>query len=167
MEDKFEFDDIFRLYYSQLFFFARQYVDDDNDCDDIVSSAYEDAWRHFADIERKAAQTWLFVNVKRKCLDWLRHQQSYRFYAKLQLQLAQRTTDDNDPLETKERMEKVARLLDMLPENTRKIFTRCYVDEKKYREVAEELEISTETVKKHVVRALKILRQAREIHKNS
>lgn len=167
MEDKFEFDDIFRLYHSQLFFFARQYVDDDNDCDDIVSSAYEDAWRHFADIERKAAQTWLFVNVKRKCLDWLRHQQSHRFYAKLQLQLAQRTTDDNDPLETKERMEKVARLLDMLPENTRMIFTRCYVDEKKYREVAEELEISTETVKKHVVRALKILRQAREIHKNS
>ena len=167
MEDKLEFDDIFRLYYSQLFFYARQYVDDENECDDIVSSAYEDAWRHFADIERKAAQTWLFVNVKRKCLDWLRHQQSHRFYAKLQLQLAQRSTDDIDPLETEERMEKAMRQLNLLPENTRKIFTRCYVDGKKYREVAEELKISTETVKKHVVRALKILRQSRENHKNN
>ena len=167
MEDKFEFDDIFRLYYSQLFFYARQYVDDENECDDIVSSAYEDAWRHFAVIERKAAQAWLFVNVKRKCLDWLRHQQSHLCYAKLQLQLAQRSTDDNDPLETEEQMEKVERLLDTIPYNTRKIFTRCYVDGKKYREVAEELDISTETVKKHVVRALKILRQARENHKNT
>ena len=161
MEDKLEFDDIFRLYYSQLFFFAMQFVDDENECYDIVSSAYEDAWRHFTEIDRKAAQTWLFVNVKRKCLDWLRHQEHHRAYVKLHLHIAQRTTDDNDPLETLDKMKKVAALLDSLPPNTRDIFTRCYIDGKKYREVAEELSISTETVKKHVVRALKILRQGR------
>ena len=66
MDERFEFDDIFRLYYSQLFFFAMQYIGDENECDDIVSSAYEDAWRYFADIDRKAAQSWHFVNVKRK-----------------------------------------------------------------------------------------------------
>lgn len=162
MDERFEFDDIFRQYYSQLFFFAMQYIGDENECDDIVSSAYEDAWRYFANIERKAAQSWLFVNVKRKCLDWLRRQEHHRAYAKLHLHIAQRTTDDTDPLETKERMDRVARLLEQLPDNTRDIFTRCYVDGKKYREVAEELSISTETVKKHVVRALKMLRQGRE-----
>ena len=161
MEEKFEFDDIFRMYYSQLFFFALQFVDDENECDDIVSSAYEDAWRHFADIDRKAAQSWLFVNVKRKCLDWLRHQDHHRAYAKLHLHIAQRTTDDTDPLEIQEKMELVSMLVESLPPNTRDIFTRCYIDGKKYRDVAEELSISTETVKKHVVRALKILRQGR------
>ena len=161
MEDKLEFDDIFRMYYSQLFFFAMQFVDDEDECDDSVSSAYEDAWRHFADIDRKAAQAWLFINVKRKCLDWLRHQNHYRTYAKLQLHIAQRTTDETDPLETQEKMERVNRLLDSLPQNTRDIFTRCYIDGKKYREVAEEFTISSETVKKHVIRALKILRQGR------
>lgn len=55
MDERFEFDDIFRLYYSQLFFFAMQYIGDENECDDIVSSAYEDAWRYFANIDRKAA----------------------------------------------------------------------------------------------------------------
>ena len=161
MEDKLEFDDIFRMYYSQLFFFAMQFVDDEDECDDIVSSAYEDAWRHFADIDRKAAQAWLFINVKRKCLDWLRHQNHYRTYAKLQLHIAQRTTDETDPLETQEKMERVNRLLDSLPQHARDIFTRCYIDGKKYREVAEEFTISSETVKKHVIRALKILRQGR------
>lgn len=37
MDERFEFDDIFRLYYSQLFFFAMQYIGDENECDDIVS----------------------------------------------------------------------------------------------------------------------------------
>ena len=161
MDNKAEFDEIFRLYYSQLYFFARQHIDDANECDDIVSSAYEDAWRHFAQIERKAAKTWLFVNVKNKCLDWLRHQERHRNYVALHVHLSEKTTGDADPLEAEERMRKIDRTINSLPKTTRDIFVRCYVDGMKYREVAEEMQISTETVKKHIVRALRMLKELR------
>ncbi|MGM9698208.1 MAG: RNA polymerase sigma factor [Prevotella sp.] len=167
MNNQAEFDEIFSLYYSQLYFFARQHVDDANECDDIVSSAYEDAWRHFANIERKSAKTWLFVNVKNKCLDWLRRQVLHRNYAELHAHLCSISTVDDDPVEFEERCRYVERVVEMLPRTTRTIFTRCYVDGKKYREVAEEMEISPETVKKHIVRALRLLKEAREKYKNN
>ena len=161
MDNKAEFDEIFRLYYSQLYFFARQHIDDANECDDIVSSAYEDAWRHFAQIERKAAKTWLFVNVKNKCLDWLRHQERHRNCVELYVRLSEKTTGDADPLEAEDRMRIIDRTINSLPKTTRDIFVRCYVDGMKYREVAEEMQISTETVKKHIVRALRMLKELR------
>lgn len=43
--------------------------------------------------------------------------------------------------------------MDGLPQTTREILTACYLEEKKYKEVAEERNISKETVKKHIVRA--------------
>ena len=42
MRDDLNFDDLFRLYYDSLFRFARQFINDDEDCHDIVSNAYED-----------------------------------------------------------------------------------------------------------------------------
>ena len=41
METETEFDDIFRLYYSQLFVYALQLINDEEECYDIVNSAYE------------------------------------------------------------------------------------------------------------------------------
>ena len=41
---------------------------------------------------------------------------------------------------------------------SKEILEACYIQGKKYKEVAEEMKISISTVKKHMVRALKILR---------
>ena len=38
------------------------------------------------------------------------------------------------------------------------ILEACYIHNKKYKEVAEEKSISTSTVKKHIIKALKVLR---------
>jgi RNA polymerase sigma-70 factor (ECF subfamily) len=46
-----------------------------------------------------------------------------------------------------------------LTPQTQLILQECYVNRKKYKEVAEELEISTNTVKKHIVKALKTIRE--------
>ena len=45
-----------------------------------------------------------------------------------------------------------------LPEQQRKVLMRCVVDGKKYKEVAEELGITLNTVKTHLTRALAFLR---------
>ncbi|MDY4645071.1 RNA polymerase sigma factor, partial [Prevotella sp.] len=42
---------------------------------------------------------------------------------------------------------------------TRQILKLCYVERKKYREVAVELQISESAVKKHIMQALSYMRQ--------
>lgn len=39
---------------------------------------------------------------------------------------------------------------------------RCYIDGKKYKDVAEEFGVSISTIKKHMVKALKILAEFRQ-----
>jgi RNA polymerase sigma-70 factor (ECF subfamily) len=53
----------------------------------------------------------------------------------------------------------VEKMLAQLPPQTRKILELCYLHRKKYAEVAEEMNISPDTVKKHVTKALKMLRE--------
>lgn len=50
-------------------------------------------------------------------------------------------------------------LIGTLTPQTRHILEACYFQDKRYADVAEELDISTSTVKKHIVQALKVLRK--------
>ena len=52
----------------------------------------------------------------------------------------------------------VYKILDKLPPLTRQVLEGCFLEKKKYKEVAEEKSISTSTVKKHIIKALKVLR---------
>ena len=56
----------------------------------------------------------------------------------------------------------VERVLNELKPPTKEIFISCYVHYKEYREVAEKMGISVNTVKKHIVKALKIIREKRK-----
>ena len=57
-----------------------------------------------------------------------------------------------------ERFARVEEKLALLPEKQREVFLKCVVEEKKYQEVADELDVSINTIKKHMTRALKFLR---------
>lgn len=65
--------------------------------------------------------------------------------------------------EMKEREEKIKQVLDSLQPVTLAIFTRCFVQHMKYAEAAADLQVSVATVKKHIVRALKQIRDLREV----
>ena len=60
--------------------------------------------------------------------------------------------------ENDERFARVEEKLALLPDKQREVFLKCLVEEKKYQEVADELDVSINTIKKHMSRALKFLR---------
>lgn len=49
--------------------------------------------------------------------------------------------------------------IELLPLQTRKVFNECFLKGRKYKDVAEELQISVNTVKTHITRALQFLRK--------
>ena len=59
MEEKTEFDDIFRLYYTRLFVYAFQMIGTKEECQDIVNSAYEHVWMNFQLMDRSTVRSFL------------------------------------------------------------------------------------------------------------
>lgn len=159
MLKKKEFNAIFRENYSQLLFFARQYVSDEETCRDIVQAAFERLWQHFSSVEPEKVKSFLYVTARNSCIDHARHELRHRKYARYVATMSSYATDPSTLMEREELVARVSRQIDSLEPHTREIFVACYVDRKKYREVAEEMGISTSTVKKHIIRALKELRK--------
>lgn len=164
MLEKKEFDAIFRENYSQLLFFARQYVSDEEACRDIVSSAFERLWQHFSNIDLHKAKSFLYITTRNFCIDHTRHESRHREYARYVATMSSYATDPSTLMEREELVAKVGRHIDCLKPPTREIFMACYVDRKKYREVAEDMGISISTVKKHIIKALKAIRRESDNH---
>lgn len=164
MEDKQLFDMLFRTYYEPLFYFARQYVLDDDDCHDIVEGAFEQLWSLHGDVHPDTVRALLYTQVRNRCIDHLRHQQQRQRYANFVAHHSEQYIDERayDLQADRERIVKY--VLDTIGEPTRSILLASYVDGKKYKEVAEMMGISVSTVKKHMVKALKTIREMRKKH---
>lgn len=165
MRETQDFDRIFRLYYAELLTYALRYVNREEDCHDIVATAYEDVWRNFGAIDELTVRQFLYTNVRNKCIDHLRRQQCHQRYVEATALLSQDYIDETLAQEHEERMKTALQVVGSLKSPTREILEACYLHGKKYQEVAEEMGISLSTVKKHMVRALKTLRDIKKTFK--
>ena len=68
-----------------------------------------------------------------------------------------------EPNEEDERLTDIKNVIKTLSPKTQLVFQECYINKRKYKEVAEELDITADGVKKHIIKALKTIRE--EIHK--
>jgi RNA polymerase sigma-70 factor (ECF subfamily) len=159
-----EFDTLFRNLYGELYVFARRFIAHEADCEDIVSDAFEDVWRNLSCLTSATVRSFLYRDVRNKCIDFLRRQTVRRQYADLMASVTQGYDSADGLTELHERERIVSDVLESLPDYTRQIFTACYVDRKQYAQVAEELSISPNTVKKYISQALKLIVGQRQKH---
>ena len=157
-----DFDTLFRTYYEPLYYFALQYVPDEDDCRDIVAGVFEQLWRNVSDIRPDTVRALLYTHVRNRCIDLLRHEKQKQQYADFVAHHSQHYIEAHEYDHQEERERIVAEVLDSIGEPTLSILLACYVEGKKYKEVAEMMEISVSTVKKHIVKALRIIREKRE-----
>ncbi len=160
MRDESEFKLFFVENYSKFYYFACQLVDDKEICRDIVSDAFEYIWKEYRDKEGvKNWKNYMFSFIRNKCVDYVRHQGVHEKYREYYTHLYKEEEEKEDYTETDRKIEAMKRIIAGFTPQTRLIFRRCYVDKKKYEEVAEELGVSTSAVKKHIMKALKTLRE--------
>ena len=115
MTKRSEFDDIFRQYHSALYFFARQYVDDEEECRDIVTAAYERLWSNFKSVSAESAKSFLYVATRNLCIDYARHRSRQRAYVRYCETMTRDVADDTDLLEREERLRHIASRLGESP----------------------------------------------------
>lgn len=160
MLDKAHYEQLFKENYQYLVNFARQYVGDDNSCEDIVQKVFIRLWEKRANIETgQGIKSYLFTAVRNRSLNYLRDTKKYRSEL-LDINCAEVDTGfEADHFAIVELEDKIAEALASLPEKCRLVFEMSRYQEMKYREIAEELHISTKTVEAHMSKALKALKK--------
>lgn len=152
-----QFDGLYRKYYKPLFYHAYGFVEDAELCRDILSDVFERLWSNRAGIAPDTAGSYLYQCVRNESIDMVRRQhlsRQYEDYVKTAADGCADTIEEED-----ERLKAIHDTISEMPAQTQRVLEQCYFNNKKYREVAEIMDISTSTVKKHMVRALGMLRE--------
>lgn len=159
------FEHLFREYYSRLYYFAYDFTEDIEASKDIVSDVFTSIWNNKENIENDKVVGYLFVSVRNQALNYIKRQKQAGDYADFCLQVADEEGDEGLEL-IDERIAEMSSLIDKMPLRTKYILEECYFHHKKYKEVADVLEISTDGVKKHIVKAFSMLRDHFNVKKN-
>ena len=159
---------MYLTYYSKLVRFAREFVILEEDAENIVQDTFLYLWEHLdllKDIEHLDA--FLFTLIKNRCLNFLKHQSyiqaktcSLKADEELEYQLNLYALEQFD--EAVSSIPEVENLLSQtmqkLPERCREIFLLSRIEGLKYKEIAERLNISVNTVENQISIALRKLR---------
>jgi RNA polymerase sigma-70 factor (ECF subfamily) len=162
------FRQVFDSHYPRLVRFAKEYVGDKHDAEDILQDVFLTLWEKRTSLRADTnLNAYLLTLVKYQCMDFLKHKQVVNRFLAHQKSLQQQETAFNyysiskfEPeqmdIESLERL--AGKAIGELPEQCRKVFELSRYDGLKYREIAEKLGISVKTVETHISHALKILR---------
>lgn len=152
------FEEYFRNNFERLNLYALHLVNDEEISRDIVSDAMEYVWKNYSCREDAEWYRYCVSFVRNRCIDHLRRQMVHQRYADFIMHVVESdympyvNADD-------ERLGDIMRAIDTLTPKTRLVLQECFLQHRTYKEVAEELEISVSGVKKHIMTALRILRE--------
>jgi RNA polymerase sigma factor (sigma-70 family) len=158
MDKENDFEQFFRSHYQSYYFFALRFLEEEEASRDVVNDAMEYVYRNYHDSRVDSWEGYALSFIRSRCIDLIRRRSVQRRYAEFYQAHAERL-QASAAEETDERMEMLMAAIEELPEKTRQVLRECYLNKKKYREVALEMGISEESVHKHIVRALKKLRE--------
>lgn len=157
-----EFEEAFRKHYTPLVSYVRTLVADEEDCHDIVGTAFEGIWKNLQRINPDSVRGYLYSSANHLAINHLRKQQRHRQYIDHYRHIASEAVTDDTLREHDERLSMAMKVVDTLKEPTRTILIRCYIDGKQYKEVAEEMDVSISMIKKHIGKALQMLAEFRQ-----
>jgi len=160
--NKQRFEQLFRGEIARLHNFARQYVQDSDTAMDICQQVFIRLWEKRDTVDMHAGLTsYLYTSVKNRCLNYIRDNKKYRSRV-LDLECAEtdelvflENQQDGDALE-----QQIHQAIQSLPDKCRQVFEMSRFREMKYREIAEELDISQKTVEAHMSKAMRLLRES-------
>jgi len=161
-DDMSAFDVIYRKYSKKLYRFAYGILKVQSDAEEIVHEVFIKVWENRNKIdEYLSLESYLFTITYNTSISLFRkklREASFVNHLKsIQEPLQQNSVSDE--LEFSELKEKAEGVIDQLPERQKQIYILSREDGLSYREIADKLSISVNTVENHMVKALRFLRE--------
>ena len=150
---------LFDLYYKPLCVFALNFLDSYEEAEDVIQDLFVKFWeRRGNTVFQGALRAYLFSSVQHNCIKILKSKRKYHF---------DEIENYEDSLEDKytsngmeEERERLYAEIEKLPEQCRKVFEAVVLKDMRYKEAAVQLDLSVNTVKTHLARAMKQLRSS-------
>lgn len=146
---------MFDQHYSNMCAYAYNFLKSVEESEELVQNLFFNLWEKREKIEILNSQTYLFRAVRNACLNFINHKKIKDKYA----------TDKTNDLHTDNKFHinelesRIRTAIDKLPDRRREIFILSRYENKKYKEIAEKLNISEKTVENQMVSALKTLKE--------
>ena len=150
----------FNLHYKPLFYFAGRYIKDNAAAEDIVADSFIKLWAKREIFDSESGLTgYLYRTVYHACLRSLQQEQYKNLHKKSYAGQINITEQDyiNNIIKT-ETLHQLHGAIYKLPAQCRKVFVKLYIEGKSVSETAQEMNLTTSTIKNQKARGLKLLR---------
>lgn len=152
------FRHIFEMFNNRLVFFAKGIIDDSAAADDLVQDAFVKLWNKRADFkDLNSIKAFLYISIRNVSRNLYKHSKVEEKYLSFLGDAI-----DQDPITLKiieaEVLEEVLRAIKELPEGCRNVINLSYFEGLSNQEVADQLQVSINTVKTQKMRGLRSLR---------
>ena len=151
-----DIEQMFRRHYEKMYNLARYILSDDDESKDVVSEVFTQILADDVVLLPESEEGYLMRSVRNRCLNLIAHKSVKERVVRL-------LTDDADVIlseDTDERLEQLLLLIDDLEPPIRKLIFRLrYLQDKSYKEVADEVGVSKVTVFNHISKAMDWIRE--------
>jgi RNA polymerase sigma-70 factor (ECF subfamily) len=156
-----QFESLFRSSYVSLVRYAKTMIKDHDTAEEIVQDLFFRLWQDKENLKIESSLNgYLFRSVHNRCLHFIEHNRVIARHAEeILYNQSENQESPSDILNYKELQEKIAKIIEKLPERCGKIFTMSRFEGLKYNEIAEKLSVSVKTVEANMGRALKEFRK--------
>lgn len=158
------FDILFKRYYRQLCLYAAHYLNGDIAAsEDIVQDCFVKLWQqdHADKCSITDKRAFLYTLVRNACIDTLRRQ--HPEMTNIDPSDLEESISDEEAIDRSEQEAKVWETIDALPDRCREVFLMAKRDGMTYNEIADALNISVKTVEHQISKAMKKLRNNKNL----
>lgn len=156
----FDCDRLYREHRHKLYIRACNIIGDEDTAKDIVNELFCTLLEHPETVRTDCNIIgWLYVRLHNMCIDHLRHKEVEMRNEESVAEALFGNFSETDCQEYEERIERMRHELDRLPPKMRRVLEDFFLNGKQYKEIGLELNISPNTARTHVVRALIQLRK--------
>ncbi|KKR34565.1 MAG: RNA polymerase sigma factor [Candidatus Magasanikbacteria bacterium GW2011_GWA2_40_10] len=161
-------ESLISLYLKPVYNFIYRYIGNAQDADDITQEVFIKMWRSLKKFDQnKNFKTWIFHIAKNTAIDFLKKKKDVSFSAFeseegkniLTEMLADTALSAKDASEKEETAQALNSAVGKIPQKYGKVLSLYYYDQFNFREIAERLNESINTIKSRHRRALLILRK--------
>lgn len=155
-----DFENCFRKLYPTLCIFAYRCLNDHKQSEDVVQDAFIKLWEKYASFDQfYKVKAFLYITVRNSAFNLMQHARVADKYGMLMFGESDHLDADlESAIIDSETNRLLYQAIETLPHQTKRVIILS-LEEKSIREIAEELQISVETVKTLKKRAYKNLRE--------
>jgi RNA polymerase sigma-70 factor (ECF subfamily) len=155
------FKESFDKFFDGLHRYAFTLLKDSDKASDAVQSIFTKWWEMQTQLENQdAAKAYLYTAIYRHCLNVIRHEKIKSVHSESYTR--EHSVHPNvfiNPGSYEELDHQVQSAIESLPSQCQLIFKKSRLEEKRYVEIAEEMNLSIKTIESQMGKALKILRK--------